>query len=67
MAVKFSPNRPLGRFGLVVVMSVCVSVCLSPSHAIVPGEQRRSQGSKSVSHRGIDTLKNVTLNYWPSE
>ena len=25
----FSPNRPLGHFGLVVAMSVRVSVCLS--------------------------------------
>ena len=29
---------PLGQFGLVVAKSVC----LSPSHAIVPGEKRRS-------------------------
>ena len=27
---KLSPNRPQGRFGLVVAMSVYLSVCLSP-------------------------------------
>ena len=31
----FSPNRPLGRFGLVVAMSICLSVYLSvPFHII---------------------------------
>ena len=41
----FSKNRLLGRFFLVVAMSVCI--ILSPPHAILPGEQRRSQGSKA--------------------
>ena len=27
---SFSPNRPLGRFGLVVTMCMYISVCLSP-------------------------------------
>ena len=44
-------------FGLVVPMFVsCHVFLLSPSYAILPGEQRRSQGSKAVSHRGISTL-----------
>ena len=50
---------PLGGFGLVVAMSVHGWLCLSPSHATLQGEERRSQGSKAVSHRGISTLKNV--------
>ena len=33
---------------------------LSPSHAILPGVKRRSQGSKAVSHRVISTLKKCT-------
>ena len=50
---------PLGQYGLVVAMSVymCLFVCVSPSHAILPLEQKRSQGSKAVSHHGINTLK----------
>ena len=48
---------PLGRFGLVVEMSVYI---VSPSHAILQGEQRRSQGSKAVSHRGTSTLNKCT-------
>ena len=39
----------------------CLYVCLSPSHAILPGEQRRSQGSKAVLHRGISTLKKICI------
>ena len=42
---EFSKNWPLGRFFLVVAMSVrvCVYVCVSvPFHAILPGEKRRS-------------------------
>ena len=52
---NFHQLSPLGRFGLEVAMSV--RCCLSPSHAILPGEQRRSQRSKAVSYRGISTLK----------
>ena len=36
-------------------------VCWSPSHAILPGEQRGSHGSNAVSHRGIGTLKKCTI------
>ena len=43
---NFHQIGPLGRFGLVVEMSVY----MCPSHAILPGEQRRSQGTKAVSH-----------------
>ena len=32
----FSPNRPLGRFGLVVEMCVCLFVCLSVCLSNVP-------------------------------
>ena len=32
--ILFSPNYPLGQFGLVVAMSVPDWLCLSPSHAI---------------------------------
>ena len=42
---------PLGRFDLVVEKSVHEDVCLSPFHAILPGEQRRSQGSKGLAYR----------------
>ena len=31
--VHFHRIGPLGRFGLLVAMSVCLSVCVSPSHA----------------------------------
>ena len=55
---------PLGRFGLVVAMSVPDWVSLSPSHAILPEEQRRSQGNKAVSQRGITTLKKCTPELW---
>ena len=51
---------PLDRFGLVVAKSVHGWGTLSPSHAILPGEQRRSQGSKAVSHCGISTLNKCT-------
>ena len=47
---------PLGRFSLVVAMSVPNWLCLSPSHAILPGEQRRSQGSKAASHWPSDHM-----------
>ena len=47
----FTELAPLGRFGLVVAMSVLI---LSPPHAIVPVEQRMSQGTKPC---GINTLK----------
>ena len=55
----FLPNRLTGP-----IRSSSRKVCpwlgtLSPSHTILPGEQRRSQGRKAVSHRGISTLKNV--------
>ena len=63
-ARSFHQIGPLGRYSLVVAMSVCCGLCvvcclLSPSHAILPGEQRRSQGSKAVSHCGLSTLKNA--------
>ena len=56
----FSRNRPTGP-----IQSCSRNVCpwldgMSPSHAILPGEQRRSQGIKAVSHCGISTLKNCT-------
>ena len=65
---EFSPNRPTGSIWS-SSYNVRPYVCciLSPSHAILPGEQMRSQGSKAVSHRGICTLKKVTHNYWLSE
>ena len=46
--VFFSKHRPLGRFFLVVTMSVCQHVSVSPSHAILPGEQSQSVVSKST-------------------
>ena len=57
--VCFSLNRPTKQ-----IRSSSCKVCpwgtcwltLSPSHAILPGEQRRSEGSKAVSHRGLSTL-----------
>ena len=32
--VYFSPNRPLGRFGLVVAMSIYIRIYMSPFHVI---------------------------------
>ena len=54
--MSFHRIGPLGQFGLIVAMSLC---CLSPSHAILPWEQRRSQGSIAVSHCGISTLNKM--------
>ena len=65
----FSPNWPTGLIqssSSKVSLSVCVSVCLSPSHAILPGEQRRCQGSKAGLHRGITTSRNVHNYDWQS-
>ena len=56
----FSPNQPTGPIrssSLVVAMFVScylLLLLLSPFHAILPGEQRRSQGRKVAS-------------YWPSD
>ena len=53
----FSPNRPTGpiwsrsRDARVLL--------LSPSHAILPGEQRRSLGSKAISYQASVPWKNV--------
>ena len=67
--VNFSPNRPLGRFGLVVAKSLCLSVCLSPSYAIFQGRKGGPRGAKlsftmasvpAVLHDGISTLKKIT-------
>ena len=44
---------PLSRSGLVVEMSVCGCVYMSPSHVILPGEQRRSQVSKGGFSQGF--------------
>ena len=60
----FSPNRPTGSIcSSSRDVRPCVVICclLSPSQAILPGEQRRSQGSKAVSYRGISTLKKCTM------
>ena len=54
----------LGRVGLVVVMSVRPYVCLSlifSRRLMGPHDQILS------THCGINTLKNVTPNYWPSD
>ena len=66
ITLQFSPNRPTGpiRFSSCDVrVPVCV---LSPSHVILPGEQRRSQRSKAVLHRSISTLKKMYIKKCPS-
>ena len=55
LMLYFHRISPLGRFGLVVTMSV-------------PGLLSPSQGSKAVSHRGISTLKKCTsINVHPPQ
>ena len=57
----FSPSRPTGWVWSSSrdVRPLFVCCLLSPSHAILPGEQRSSYGSKAVSQHGISTLKKI--------
>ena len=61
MKCSISLNRPTGP-----IRSISRKVCpwrgdLSPFHAILPGEQRRSNGGTAVSHRGLSTLKKMYI------
>ena len=62
MSIICSPNRPTGpiQSSSRDVRPFICCLLLSPSHVILLGEQRRSQGSKAVLHRGISTLKKCT-------